>query len=63
VHHELQRRSKQGDLDALEERLIGKLNELLASLDIRYSDKENTRKKIQMIEKNVSKIHIINCLL
>jgi hypothetical protein len=56
VHHELQRRSKQGDLDALEERLIGKLNELLASLDIRYSDKENTRKKIQMIEKNVSKI-------
>lgn len=63
MHHELQRRSKQGDLDALEERLIGKLNELLASLDIRYSDKENTRKKIQMIEKNVSKIHIINCLL
>ena len=56
MHHELQRRSKQGDLDALEERLIGKLNELLASLDIRYSDKENTRKKIQMIEKNVSKI-------
>ena len=46
MHHELQRRSKQGDLDALEERLIGKLNELLASLDIRYSDKENTRKKI-----------------
>ena len=56
MYHELQRRSKQGDLDTLEERLIAKLNELLASLDIRYSDKENTRKKIQMIEKNVSKI-------
>lgn len=41
------------DVEDLEERVLGKLNELLASLDIRYSDKENTRKKISMIEKNV----------
>lgn len=54
VNHELQVRVKQDELGDLESRLLDKLNELLASIDARYADKELTRKKITMLEKNVS---------
>lgn len=58
VNHELNGRPKQGALDDLESSLLIKLNEILAQLDMRYADKESTRKRFNNLEKNVS----INCL-
>lgn len=56
VHHELDDKVTKKEMADLEQRLLDKINELLAQLDNRYADKDATRKKFNNLEKNIKKI-------